>query len=34
VLFTPTYALVQRLLAAKRDLRLEKELARLDASTP
>jgi DNA replication protein DnaC len=26
VLFTPTYALVQRLLAAKRDLRLEKEL--------
>ncbi|MBK6514950.1 MAG: ATP-binding protein [Polyangiaceae bacterium] len=25
VLFTPTYALVQRLLAAKRDLRLEKE---------
>ena len=31
VLFTPTYALVQRLLAAKRDLRLEKELAALDA---
>ena len=30
VLFTPTYALVQRLLAAKRDLRLEKELASLD----
>jgi DNA replication protein DnaC len=30
VLFTPTYALVQRLLAAKRDLRLEKELAVLD----
>jgi DNA replication protein DnaC len=30
VLFTPTYALVQRLLAAKRDLRLEKELAQLD----
>jgi DNA replication protein DnaC len=30
VLFTPTYALVQRLLAAKRDLRLEKELAILD----
>ena len=30
VLFTPTYALVQRLLAAKRDLRLEKELAALD----
>ena len=27
VLFTPTFALVQRLLAAKRDLRLEKELA-------
>ena len=26
VLFTPTYALVQRLLGAKRDLRLEKEL--------
>jgi DNA replication protein DnaC len=31
VLFTPTYALVQRLLAAKRDLRLEKELAGLDS---
>jgi len=31
VLFTPTFALVQRLLAAKRDLRLEKELGRLDA---
>jgi DNA replication protein DnaC len=31
VLFTPTYALVQRLLAAKRDLRLEKELATLDS---
>jgi DNA replication protein DnaC len=30
VLFTPTYALVQRLLAAKRDLRLEQELAVLD----
>jgi len=30
VLFVPTYALVQRLLAAKRDLRLEKELALLD----
>jgi len=30
VLFTPTFALVQRLLAAKRDLRLEKELAILD----
>lgn len=30
VLFTPTYALVQRLLAAKRDLRLEKELLALD----
>jgi DNA replication protein DnaC len=30
VMFTPTYALVQRLLAAKRDLRLEKELAVLD----
>jgi len=30
VLFQPTYALVQRLLAAKRDLRLEKELALLD----
>ncbi|MEJ7729255.1 MAG: IS21-like element helper ATPase IstB [Polyangiaceae bacterium] len=31
VLFTATYALVQRLLGAKRDLRLEKELASLDA---
>ena len=31
VVFTPTFALVQRLLAAKRDLRLEKELAALDA---
>lgn len=31
VLFTATYALVQRLLAAKRDLRLEKELAALDS---
>jgi DNA replication protein DnaC len=31
VYFTPTFALVQRLLAAKRDLRLEKELASLDA---
>lgn len=31
VLFTPTFALVQRLLAAKRDLRLEKELAALDS---
>jgi len=30
VLFTPTYALVQRLLGAKRDLRLEKALAVLD----
>jgi DNA replication protein DnaC len=30
VLFTPTYALVQRLLTAKRDLRLERELATLD----
>jgi DNA replication protein DnaC len=30
VLFTPTYALVQRLLCAKRDLKLEKELAALD----
>lgn len=30
VLFAPTYALVQRLLSAKRDLRLEKELASLD----
>jgi DNA replication protein DnaC len=31
VLFTATFAIVQRLLAAKRDLRLEKELATLDA---
>jgi DNA replication protein DnaC len=31
VLFSATFALVQRLLAAKRDLRLEKELASLDA---
>ena len=30
VWFTPTFALVQRLLAAKRDLRLEKELDALD----
>lgn len=30
VLFTPTYAIVQQLLAAKRDLRLEKALATLD----
>lgn len=30
ILFVPTYALVQRLLAAKRDLRLEKDLAILD----
>lgn len=30
VWFTPTYALVQRLLAAKRELRLEKELSTLD----
>ena len=30
VLFTPTFALVQRLRAAKRDLRLEKVLASLD----
>jgi DNA replication protein DnaC len=30
VLFTPTFTLVQRLLAAKRDLRLEKELSVLD----
>lgn len=30
VLFTAAFALVQRLLAAKRDLRLEKELATLD----
>lgn len=31
VLFTATFAIVQRLLAAKRDLRLEKELAMLDS---
>lgn len=30
VLWTPTYELVQRLLAAKRDLRLPRELAKLD----
>ena len=30
VLFTPTFRLVQRLLAAKRDLSLERELRRLD----
>jgi DNA replication protein DnaC len=30
VFFTPTFALVQRLLVAKRDLVLERELARLD----
>lgn len=30
VFFTPTYALVQRLLQAKRDLALERELSRLD----
>ena len=30
VLFTPTYKLVQRLLAAKKDFRLEAELKRLD----
>ena len=30
VLFVPTYALVQRLLGAKRELRLEKELGELD----
>jgi DNA replication protein DnaC len=30
VFFTPTFALVQRLLAAKRDLKLERELAQLD----
>lgn len=30
VLFTPTYSIVQKLLAAKRDLRLEKELTALD----
>jgi DNA replication protein DnaC len=31
VLFVPTYALVQRLLAAKRDIRLERELGLLDS---
>ncbi|MDZ4697929.1 MAG: IS21-like element helper ATPase IstB [Deltaproteobacteria bacterium] len=31
VLFIPTFALVRKLLAAKRDLRLERELASLDA---
>lgn len=31
VLFTPTFSLVQRLLVAKRELRLEKALASLDA---
>jgi len=31
ILFTPTYGLVQRLLSAKRDLKLERELQRLDA---
>jgi DNA replication protein DnaC len=31
VLFVPTYRLVQRLLAAKRDLLLDRELKRLDA---
>jgi DNA replication protein DnaC len=31
VFFTPTYALVQRLLGAKRELRLEKELAEIDS---
>lgn len=31
VLFTPTYQLVQQLLASKRDLTLEKEIRRLDA---
>ena len=31
VLFTPAYRLVQRLLAAKRDLLLDRELKRLDA---
>jgi DNA replication protein DnaC len=31
VFFTPTYALVQRLLSAKKDLRLEKELGELDS---
>jgi DNA replication protein DnaC len=30
VLFTPTFKLVQQLLAAKKELRLEKELKRLD----
>jgi DNA replication protein DnaC len=30
VLFTPTFALVQRLLAAKRDLRLDRDLVALD----
>jgi DNA replication protein DnaC len=30
IFFTPTFALVQQLLVAKRDLRLEKELASLD----
>ena len=30
ILFSPTYALVQRLLAAKRDLRLERAMAALD----
>ena len=30
VLFTPAYRLVQRLLAAKRDLRIDRELKRLD----
>lgn len=30
VLFTPTFALVQRLLVAKRDLRLEREFEALD----
>ena len=30
VLFTPTFRLVQRLLAAKKELRLESELKRLD----
>ena len=34
VFFTPTYALVQRLLQAKRDLRLERELVAWTASTP
>lgn len=33
VLFIPAYRLVQQLLAAKRDLRLEKELKRLDSFT-